>query len=195
MMRWWLALLLIAAASTLYEEPPGGCQGPPDEFVPPPKVEYQPQLGGCGVPEDDDIPPPRHRLVPPAPLPPRVARTEEESAEELERQLYESEAADMMQLPEEDWDEFERQHKLELLLRLVVKVIAASATMGFIAYLLYANWQAKRASEAGSSSARATARSSQLQRYVPHVGIPHVERLMPHHFLASPPPAGGPKAS
>eukprot|EP00966_Prymnesium_polylepis_P175588 4063553-Prymnesium_polylepis.1 len=128
-------VLWLAAAAALYEEPPGGCRGPPDDFIPPPRKTpppaaqrnmYQEPPGGCQGPADDHgMPPPRKRTVPPAPTP----KTADETAEELERQLYEQESADMMQLPEEDWDEFERQHNRELFVRLALKVIAASLTM------------------------------------------------------------------
>ena len=45
-------------------------------------------------------------------------------------------------------DEFERQHNRELFVRLVLEVIAASCTMAFVLYLLYANWQTRRAASA-----------------------------------------------
>lgn len=96
-------LLLNAASSALYEEPAGGCQGPVDEVVPDLSQLYEEPPGGCQGPHPDDIPLPSRRIEPSSQPSTDNGPAVEESAEELERQLYETEAAEMMQAPEEDW--------------------------------------------------------------------------------------------
>ena len=150
MMRVLLVLSVISYSTALYEEPPGGCQGPPDDFIPPPKPKPKPQRGmydeppgGCQGPPDDYIPPVRSQKRAPLP-PPSEADSKEVSPEDiaasLEKELYEKESIDMMALPEEDWDTIEQEHLRELFWRGVIQRIAASLTMAFVLYLLWARY-------------------------------------------------------
>ena len=103
-MRSFLLLASVLASSVaLYEEPPGGCQGPPDDFIPPPKQQpkqlYAEPAGGCKGPPDDFEQPAQVKRASDSPTPKKKEALDDDAAT-LEKELYEQEASDMMALPE-----------------------------------------------------------------------------------------------
>lgn len=100
----FMVLTLVIA---LYEEPPGGCQGPRDDFDSTTR-QFNPQPSrGAQLPHQKGA---QHSQwlqsstrSSDAPVTSSVPLTSDETAEMLERDLYEKESAHIMQLPEEDW--------------------------------------------------------------------------------------------
>jgi hypothetical protein len=115
-----LTVVLLHCAAALYEEPPGGCAGPRDDFT-------DGGLLGAATP-----PQRAQRQAAPVKKP-----VKEEEPAELERELYERQAADQLGsfgADDAEWDEIERQHTQNARFRNLLTTVAGILCVTFAAY-------------------------------------------------------------
>jgi hypothetical protein len=145
--------LLLTLAHGLYEEPPGGCSAPPDDFVAAAR-------------------PPREKRRAPA----VKEEGREPDPEEMERQLYEREAAAQLAglgaEQEDDWEAVEQALSRELRWRGWLQQAAVFLSVCFGLYRIWEHWGAQKASGGGAAAAPSAAAAALPKEETPSTPEP-----------------------